>query len=312
MGNKLAGYGIYLPERVVSNDELSRVMDTSDEWISTRTGIKQRHWARHDEAVADMALAAALEALENSRLEPGDLDMIICANCTAELQFPSVAAMTHGRLGCPPSVAAFDVRGACTGAIYALHAARAFFEAEMHRRIMVIGAEKLSKMVDLGDRNTAVLFGDGAGAMIFEACVESGGGILDTAVFADGKFADILCATGDGKIRMNGPELYKKAVVCMPEAAAELLKRNGLGAGDIDWVVPHQANIRIMQSAAERLGIDGDRLIATVGQHANTSAASGLLAMGAAISGGKMKRGDLAIYPAFGSGLTWGAALIRI
>jgi 3-oxoacyl-[acyl-carrier-protein] synthase-3 len=312
MGNRLIGYGDYLPERVMTNDDFAKVMDTSDEWIRTRTGMRERHWARDDESVADMATAAAERALSNAKIGVDDLDLIICANSTAELDFPSVAVQVAGRLGARRDAPAFDVKGACTGAIYALHAARAFFNAGMHKRIMIIGAEKMSRFVDMGDRNTAVLFGDGAGAMIFEHSSSNFSGIIDSVVFADGKFLDILHGTPDHRIVMNGPETYKKAVQLMPEAAKYIMRHAGITADDIDWIVPHQANIRIIESGAARLGFPTERIIATVDRHANTSAASGMLAMAWAMDGGTIKRGDLVMYPAFGSGLTWGSVLIRI
>jgi 3-oxoacyl-[acyl-carrier-protein] synthase-3 len=312
MGNRLIGYGTYLPERVVTNGDFAKVMDTSDEWITSRTGMKERHWARDDETVADMAVTAAARALENAKITADDLDLIIVASCTAELDFPSVSVQVAGRLDTHANIPAFDVRGACTGAIYAMHTARAFFNAGMHRRIMIIGAEKMSRFIDMDDRNTAVLFGDGAGAMIFEHSSSNYSGIIDSVVFADGKCFDMLHGTPDHHIAMNGPETYKKAVQCMPEAAEYIMRHAGITADDIDWIIPHQANIRIMQSGAERLKFPMEKVIATVDKHANTSAASGILAMGYAMDSGIVKHSDLVMYPAFGSGLTWGSVLIRI
>jgi 3-oxoacyl-[acyl-carrier-protein] synthase-3 len=312
MGNRLIGEGIYLPERVVSNAELSKIMDTSDEWITTRTGMRERHWARDDETVVDMAAMAAKRALSVAKLSVDDLDLIIVATVTSELAFPSVAVQVAGRLGAKNDIPAFDVRGACTGAIYAMHTARAFFNAGMHKRIMIIGAEKMSRFVDLTDRSTAVLFGDGAGAMIFEYSSSNFSGIIDSVVFADGKLFDMLHGTPDNHIVMNGPETYKKAVQYMPEAAKYIMKHAGITANDIDWIIPHQANLRIIQSSAERLGFPMEKIIAIVDKHANTSAASGFLAMGYAMDNKIVKRGDLVMYPAFGSGLTWGCVLIRI
>jgi 3-oxoacyl-[acyl-carrier-protein] synthase-3 len=312
MGNKLTGYGTYLPERVVSNADFAKMMDTSDEWIVSRTGMRERHWARDDETVVDMAVAAAERALADAKVSINDIDMIIAASVSAELPFPSVAVQVSGRLGATSGMPAFDVRGACTGAIYAMHAARAFFNSGMQKRIMVIGAEKMSRFVDFGDRGTAVLFGDGAGAMIFEHSSGNFSGIIDTAVFADGASFDMLRGTPDNRIIMNGPETYKKAVQCMPDAARHIMRHANLSADDIDWIIPHQANIRIIQSSAERLGFPMEKIIALVDKHANTSAASGFLAMGHALDKKIVKRGDLVMYPAFGSGLTWGGALIRI
>ena len=312
MGNKLTGYGIYLPDRVVTNADFEKIMDTTDEWITTRTGMKERRWARDDETVADMATAAAEGAIKNSGCVIDDIDLIIAASVTAELAFPSVAVQVAGRLGATANIPAFDVRGACTGAVYAMHAARAFFNSEMHRRIMIIGAEKMSRFVDLKDRGTAVLFGDGAGAMIFEHSPDEFSGIIDSVVFADGKCFEMLHGTADNRIVMNGPETYKKAVNCMPEAAKYIMLHAGLSADDIDWIVPHQANMRIIKSSAERLGFPMEKIIAIVDKHANTSAASGILAMGYALDNKIIAPGDLVMYPAFGSGLTWGSALIRV
>jgi 3-oxoacyl-[acyl-carrier-protein] synthase-3 len=312
MGNKLIGFGTYLPEKVMTNEDFVKVMETSDEWIRSRTGIKERHWAREDETVVDMATIAAERALQNAGITINDIDMIIVANCTSEIDFPSVAVQVSGRLSATNDIPAFDVRAACTGMIYAMHAARAFFNAGMHRRIMLIGAEKMSRFVDLTDRNTAVLFGDGAGAMIFEQSSSNFAGLIDSVVMADGKSLELLYGTPDHKIKMNGPETYKRAVQCMPEAAEFILKHAGIGSEDIDWIIPHQANIRIIESAAQRLGFPMEKIIATVDIHANTSAASGVLALGHALGKGIIKKGDLVMYPAFGSGLTWGSVLLRI
>ncbi|MDR1071099.1 MAG: ketoacyl-ACP synthase III [Rickettsiales bacterium] len=312
MGNRLIGYGTYLPERVMTNEDFAKVMDTSDEWIRTRTGMDRRHWAAEGETVADMAVEAAARAIANAKIGVDDLDMIICANSSAELDFPSVAVQVSGRLNAKADIPAFDVKAACTGAVYALHAARAFFNAGMHKRIMIVGAEKMSRFVDMGDRGTAVLFGDGAGAMIFEHSSSGFSGIIDSVVFADGKSFGILHGTPDHRFAMNGPETYKKAVQLMPEAAKFIMHHAGITADDIDWIVPHQANIRIIESGAARLGFPTERIIATVDRHANTSAASGILAMAHAMDAGMIKRGNLVMYPAFGSGLTWGSVLIRV
>jgi 3-oxoacyl-[acyl-carrier-protein] synthase III len=312
MGNRLVGYGTYLPEKVMTNQDFEKIMDTSDEWIQSRTGIKERHWAGENETVVDMATIAAQRALDNAGLKIDDIDLIICATCTSELRFPSVAVQVAGRLNAENNLAGFDVVAACTGAIYAMHTARAFFTAGMHKRIMIIGAEKLTRFINMQDRNTAVLFGDGAGAMIFEKSSSSYSGIIDSVVMADGKCFDLLHATPDDHLVMNGPETYKRAVQCMPDAAAFIMKHAGITADDINWVIPHQANIRIIESAAERLGFPLERIIATVDKHANTSAASGILAMGWAMDKGLVKKGQLVMYPAFGSGLTWGSVLIRV
>ncbi len=312
MGSRLVGYGSYLPEKVMTNDDWSKKLDTSDEWITSRTGMKVRHFAAENETVADMGTIAAQRALDNAGLTINDIDMIVVATTTAELDFPSVAVQIQGKLGATNTMPAFDVRGACTGYIYALHCARAFFTAGMHQRIMVIGAERMQNIIDWNDRNTAVLFGDGAGALIFEHSTSSYSGIIDTVVMADGAGFGILYGSPDHKIIMNGPETYKKAVTCMPAAAEYIMDHAGITAESVDWIIPHQANIRIIQSAAERLGFPMEKILVTVGLHGNTSGASGVLALAHAFDNGIIKKGQLIMYPAFGSGLTWGAALIRV
>ena len=312
MGNKLIGYGSYLPERIMTNADFERIMDTTDEWITTRTGIRQRHFARDDETVVDMATIAATRALENANLTINDIDLIIVATTTPELDFPSVAVQVAGRLGATNNVPAFDVRGACTGYIYALHCARGFFTAGMHNRIMLIGAEKMTRFVDMTDRSTAVLFGDGAGALIFEHSSSSYSGIIDTVIMADGTQFECLHGTDNHRIAMNGPETYKKAVQCMPDAARYIMDHAGITAENVDWIIPHQANLRIINSCAARLDFPLDKILVTVDRHANTSGASGVLALAYAFDNGIIKTGQLVLYPAFGSGLTWGAALIRV
>lgn len=312
MGSRLVGYGSYLPERVMTNQDFEKIMDTTDEWITTRTGIRERHFAREDETVVDMATIAAQRALDNAGVTIDDIDLIIVANVTAELDFPSVGVQVAGRLGATNNVPAFDVRGACTGLIYALHCARGFFTAGMHRRIMLIGAEKMTRFVDMTDRSTAVLFGDGAGALIFEHSTSSYSGIIDTVIMANGGDFECLHGSPDHKIVMNGPETYKKAVQCMPSAAEYIMEHAGITAENVDWIIPHQANLRIINSCAERLNFPMDKILITVDKHANTSGASGVLALAYAFDNGIIKRGQLILYPAFGSGLTWGAALIRV
>ena len=312
MGNKLIGYGAYLPERVMTNADFEKIMDTSDDWIVSRTGIRERHIARDNETVTDMAVLAAQRALDKAALGIDDIDLVIVATTTPELDFPSVGVQVLGRLGATKNQPAFDVRGACTGFIYALHTARAFFTAGMHRRIMIIGAEKMSRFIDWTDRSTAVLFGDGAGALIFEHSTSSYSGIIDTVVMADGAGFDMLHGTDDHKIAMNGPETYKRAVMSMPHAARYIMDHAGITADNVDWIIPHQANQRIIESCAERLEFPLDKILITVDKHANTSGASGVLALAYAFDNGIIRRGQLILYPAFGSGLTWGAALIRV
>ncbi|MBQ6027699.1 MAG: ketoacyl-ACP synthase III [Alphaproteobacteria bacterium] len=312
MGNKLVGYGSYLPSRVVTNVDLERVMDTTDTWIVERTGIRARHFADEKETVVDMATNAARAALKKANLSINDIDMIIVATTTPEIDFPSVAVQIAGRLGATNNMPAFDVRGACTGYIYALHCARGFFTAGMHERIMIIGAEKMSRFIDMKDRSTAVLFGDGAAALIFERSTSSYSGIIDTVVMSDGKKFDMLHGSNDHKIVMNGPETYKMAVSLMPDAARYIMEHAGITQDDIDWIVPHQANIRIIESCAARLGFPIEKILITVDKHANTSGASGALALAYAFDNNIIRHGQLVLYPAFGAGLTWGATLIRV
>lgn len=312
MGSKLVGYGSYLPDRIMTNQDFEKIMDTSDEWIVQRTGMRERHLAADNETVVTMAAIAAQRALNNSGLTIDDIDLVIVATTSPELDFPSVGCQVLGKLNATKTPAAFDVRGACTGYIYALHCARAFFAAGIHNRIMIIGAEKMSRFIDWNDRSTAVLFGDGAGALIFERSTSSYTGIIDTVVMADGRLFDMLHGTPDHKIAMNGPETYKKAVTLMPEAASYIMEHAGITADNVDWIIPHQANLRIIQSGAQRLGFPLEKILVTVDKHANTSGASGVLAMAYAFDNGLLKNGQLVLYPAFGSGLTWGAALIRV
>ncbi len=312
MGSRLIGYGSYLPERVMTNADFEKIMDTSDEWIVQRTGMRERHFARDDESVTDMATIAAQRALDNAGIKIDDIDLLIVASTSAELDFPSVAAQVMGKLGATSNAPAFDVRGACSGYIYALHCARGFFTAGMHKRIMIVGAEKMSRFIDWSDRSTAVLFGDGAGALIFEHSSSSYSGIIDTVVMSDGCEFDMLHGTDDHHIAMNGPETYKKAVTLIPAAANYIMEHAGITADNVDWIVPHQANLRIIQSGAQRLGFPLEKIIVTVDKHANTSGASGVLAIAYAFDQGLIKHGQLILYPAFGSGLTWGAALIRV
>ena len=312
MGSRLIGYGSYLPEKIMTNQDFEKIMDTSDEWIVTRTGMRERHFAQDNETVADMGTIAAKRALENAGLTIDDIDMVIVATTTPELDFPSVGVQILGRLAPKINIPAFDVRGACTGYIYALHCARAFFTAGIHQRIMIIGAEKMTRFIDWADRSTAVLFGDGAGALIFEHSTSSYSGIIDTVVMSDGTCFDMLHGTPEHKIAMNGPETYKKAVTMMPAAAQYIMEHAGITAENVDWIIPHQANLRIIKSGAQRLGFPIEKIIVTVDKHANTSGASGVLALAYAFDNGIIKPGQLILYPAFGSGLTWGAALIRV
>ncbi|GHT00306.1 3-oxoacyl-[acyl-carrier-protein] synthase 3 [Bacteroidia bacterium] len=312
MGNRLIGYGSYLPEKILDNKYFETILDTSDEWIVTRTGIRERHIAAEGQMVSDLATIAARRALDNAGLQPNDIDLIICAATSAEFSFPSVATMVQRDLMMTNNAPSFDVRGACTGYVYALHCARAFFAAGMHNRIMVIGAERMARFIDWTDRSTAVLFGDGAGALIFEHSSSNYTGIVDTVIYSDGQGYGMLHEKPGPHVDMNGPETYKNAVKLMPDAARYIMEHAGISADNIDWIIPHQANRRIIESGAEKLGFPLDKVMITVDRHANTSGASGVLAMTDGMDKGLIKPGQLLMYPAFGSGLTWGAALVRV
>lgn len=311
-GNKLIGYGYYAPDRVVPNSELEKIMDTTDEWIVSRTGIKQRHVARDDETVVDMAAVASRRALDMAGLSPNDIDCVIFATISGKRDFPAEAEYLYSSLGMTNNAPAFDVKAACTGFVYAMHIARAFFAAGMYRRILIVGSEKMSGMIDWTDRNTAVLFGDGAGAMVFEGTDEAGLGIAASEIFSDGANAGLLYSDEAGRVCMDGKEVYKHAVRNMGGVALAVMESAGLSREDIDWLLPHQANMRIIASAAEKIGFPMEKVITNVAQFANTSGASGALAFAYAAEQGLIKPGQRILYTAFGAGLTWGAAVIKI
>ena len=317
----VAGCGAYLPERVVTNDELARRIKTSDEWIAKRTGIRQRHIAADGELTSDLALAASQSALESAGMAVGDLDAIVMATATPDNTFPASATRVQAMLGMTRG-AAFDVQAVCSGFIYALSVANNMIRLEQAESVLVIGAEVFSRILDWEDRGTCVLFGDGAGAVILRAAEGAGGnadrGVLSTHLFSDGAHYNLLYVDGGpgstgtaGHLRMAGTEVYRHAVVRMAECVEQALAANGLVAGDIDWLVPHQANLRIMESTGRKLGVPMDRVIVTVDRQANTSAATIPLAMADADAAGRFKPGQLLALTAMGGGFTWGSALIR-
>lgn len=308
---KLIGYGYYAPDRVMPNSDLEKIMDTSDEWIKSRTGIRQRYVARPDESVEDMAASASVRALERAGITANDIDCVIMATISNKRDFPASATYLYAALGMTNNAPAFDVKAACTGFVYAMHIANAFFKAGMYKRILIVGSEKMTDMIDWTDRNTAVLFGDGAGAMIFEAS-ETETGIIATDIGSNGHQADLLYSSADGRVMMNGVEVYKHAVREMTHIGCAVLRAAGLENRDIDWLLPHQANMRIMTSVADKLGFGMDRVIANVGEFANTSGASGAIALAQALENGQILPGQKILYTAFGAGLTWGAAVIKI
>jgi 3-oxoacyl-[acyl-carrier-protein] synthase-3 len=315
----LAGVGGYLPERVVTNDDLARTVDTSDEWIRERTGIRQRYFAGPHETAAFMGTEAARKALAHAKADPAEVDAVILATSTPDQAFPSTAVRVMAALGVTGGFG-FDLSAACAGFIYALSVADGMIRAGQARGVLVIGSEVYSRILNWNDRGTCVLFGDGAGAVFLRAGVGSGSdrGILSTHLHAQGTLGDILYVDGavgqrdkPGHLVMNGREVFRHAVTRLAEAVEEALAANGLTRRDIDWLVPHQANQRIIDSTGRKLGLSSDRVVSTIARHGNTSAASIPLALAEAVGDGRIKQGDLVLTEAMGGGLTWGAALIR-
>jgi 3-oxoacyl-[acyl-carrier-protein] synthase-3 len=313
--------GAYLPERVLTNDELGGMVDTSDEWIVARTGIRQRHIAAEGELTSDLALAAARQALDNAAVDAGDIDLIVLATATPDETFPATATVVQAGLGMSRG-AAFDVQAVCSGFIYGLAVADNFIKAGQVDRALVIGAETFSRILDWEDRATCVLFGDGAGAVVLEGGESSGAngdrGILTTHLHSDGTKHDMLYVDGGpsstgtaGHLRMKGREVFRHAVTNLSAVVKEALDAAGLEADQIDWLVPHQANKRILDGTARKLGMPADKIIVTVDRHANTSAASVPLALNEAVGDGRVKRGDVLLMEAMGGGFTWGACLAR-
>ena len=308
MGTKIIGTGVALPEKVLTNFDLEKMVDTSDEWITTRTGIKERRIAEN-ETVTELATKAAQQALNNAGIDPKELDLIILATLTPEKRFPSTACLVQAQLGAE-RVYAFDISAACSGFIYALDVADSFIKSGKANKVLVIGAEKLSEAVDWTDRSTCVLFGDGAGAVVVERS-EDESDILASVMYSEGSLEELLYADKCGYIRMKGRELFRFAVRAMEEACREALRRAGISPEEISLVVPHQANVRIINALAEKLGIPQEKVYVNIHRYGNTSAASIPIALHEAISEGRIKRGDLILLTAMGGGLTWGAMLLR-
>lgn len=313
----IVGIGAYLPQKIITNNDLAQSVETTDEWIISRTGIKKRHIVE-DELTSDLAAKAVLNALEYANLTPNDLDGIIVATATPDLIFPSTATSVQHKIGMQKGFA-FDISAVCSGFIYALSVADSMIKAGNLKRIAVVGAEVLSKIVDWTDRSTCVLFGDGAGAVILEATKEKNRGIIGTEIHSDGSLVDILKVNGgvvkgspEAKIEMNGREVFKNAVEKMSSSATNLLKSHQVDLSNIDWILTHQANYRIMQTVAQKLGIAEDKVIMTIDQHANTSAASIPLALDVYVKTGRVKKRDLILMTAVGAGLTWGSALLKL
>ncbi|MGH1329304.1 MAG: beta-ketoacyl-ACP synthase III [Paracoccaceae bacterium] len=318
---QIRGVGHYLPERIVENAEFETSLDTSDEWIRTRSGIERRHFAAEGETTSMLAIKAAQAALKDAGLTADDLDAIIVATSTPDLTFPSVGTMVQSGLGMKHGYA-FDVQAVCAGFVYALTNANALIASEQSKRVMVIGAETFSRIMDWTDRATCVLFGDGAGAVILEGVAASGTsadrGILASDLNSDGSFRDMLYVDGGvsstgtaGKLRMQGNPLFRQAVGKLAATAETALEKAGLGADDVTWVVPHQANIRIIEGTAKKMGLSMDRVIVTVQDHGNTSAASIPLALSVGKQQGRINQGDLIVTEAIGGGLAWGSVVLR-
>ena len=320
--SELIGLGHYLPTKVLTNDNLSQMVETSDEWIRTRTGICSRHIVE-DETTSVIAAKAAQNALDNAKIKADEVDLLILATVTPDNTTPSTAANISGKLGLRAGVPAFDISAACSGFVYALTLADNMIRLGQVKTAVIIGAECLSKIVDWSDRNTCVLFGDGAGAAVLRACEGTGDktdtGVLSTKIYADGSQYDNLYTNGGvsttqtaGFVFMNGKEVFKSAVVSLSEAALETMRLAGVEKDEIDWLVPHQANIRIIESVSERLNIPSEKVIVSLDHHGNTSAASIPLALSENWQQGKIKKGQLLVLTAMGAGFTWGGAVIRL
>ncbi|MGE7999236.1 beta-ketoacyl-ACP synthase III [Lysinibacillus sp. NPDC093190] len=309
MNAGIIGIGKYVPEKVVTNFDLEKIMDTSDEWIRTRTGIEERHFAADDQETSDLAVAAAKEAIAKAGITPEEIGLILVATVTQDQTFPSVACMVQEQIGAV-NAAAMDQAAACAGFIYSLVTAKQFVESNTYKYVLVVGVEKLSKVLDWEDRNTAVLFGDGASAAVVGP-VSEGRGILSFELGADGTGGKNLYLTQQDTIAMNGREVFKFAVRQMGESAVNVLEKAGLTKEDVDFLVPHQANIRIMESARERLELPPEKMSKTIHKYGNTSAASIGISLVDELEAGKIKDDDLLVLVGFGGGLTWGAVTIR-
>jgi len=318
MRARIIGTGSYLPERVVTNSELEVRIDTSDEWIVSRTGIEARHVASEGEMTSDLALHASRRAMDAANLTAGDIDLIVVATTTPDMVFPSTACILQDKLGVPAGAAAFDLQAVCTGFVYALSVADKFVATGAHRHALVVGSEVFSNLLDWNDRRTCVLFGDGAGAVVLGQSDTPG--ILSSHLHADGGQGHILRVAGgiaEGQVRgnpfleMDGRAVFKLAVSALGESAAEALAHNGISAEDVDWFVPHQANIRIIDGIAQRIGLPTERVVSTVARHGNTSAASVPLALDTAVRDERIRADHTVMLQGVGGGMTWGTVLLR-
>ncbi|WP_342271647.1 beta-ketoacyl-ACP synthase III [Candidatus Tisiphia endosymbiont of Parasteatoda lunata] len=316
MACKILGCGAYLPERIVNNAELSLSVDTNDEWIRSRTGILQRHIAGNDEYTSHLALKASQNALDDAGLKASSIELIITCSTTPDNSFPSIASKLQGYLGLN-NVPSFDLQAVCSGFVYGLHVADSLIESRKYRTILLVGAEKMSSLLDWSDRTTCVLFGDGAGTVILQYSEDSSG-IIDSNIYSDGRYFDILYTDGgvstdgkSGKIKMKGREVFRHAVEKMSKSAEYILHNNNFTIDDVNYFIPHQANIRIIDAVIERLKINPSKVVKTVEQHANCSAASIPLALASLKSYANIKKGDILLFTAIGAGITWGSVLIR-
>jgi len=315
--SRILGTGSYLPARILTNADLEKIVETSDQWIVERTGIRERHIAADGELTSDLATAAARAALDAAGLQANDLDLLLVATTTPDLVFPSTACIVQSKLGMSNGKPAFDLQAVCSGFVYAVSVADQFIKSGAARRVLVIGAETLSRITDWNDRGNCILWGDGAGAVVLEASTERG--IISTHIHADGRHKELLrTTTGTSTaldepalMRMEGNAVFKMAVNTLDRIVDETLEANGLQKSDIDWLVPHQANIRIISATAKKLGMSMDNVVTTVAEHGNTSAASVPLAFDVAVRDGRIQRGQTVLMEAFGGGFTWGSVLLR-
>ncbi|MBZ0224617.1 MAG: ketoacyl-ACP synthase III [Comamonas sp.] len=315
----ILGTGSYAPERILTNEEISRTLETSDEWIRSRSGIRERHIAAPDEATSDMGVQAARNALADAGLTPDDIDLLVVATVTPDMTLPACACIIQQKLGLPTHAACFDLNAACSGFIYGLDTASAMIQSGRYKKALVIGVDKLSAIVDWNDRNTCVLFGDGAGAVVLKASGTPG--ILASDLHADGQHVGLLCVPGHVSggavlgsplLTMDGQAVFKLAVSVLEKTAHATLQKAGVTESAVDWLVPHQANIRIMQSTARRLHLPMDKVVVTVGEHGNTSAASIPLALDHAVRDGSIRPGQYVLIEGVGGGFTWGSMLVKM
>lgn len=316
MASKIIGCGGYLPEKVLTNDDLAKFIDTSDEWIRTRTGIRQRHIAAESEFTSHMAHKAALAAIEDAKINPKDIDLVVVCSNTPDNSFPGVANKLHGYLGLG-QVPSFDIQAICSGFVYGIHVVDSMIKSGKYKTVLLVCADKMSSLLDWQDRSTCVLFGDGAGAVILQHS-DSNAGVIDSNIYSDGSMYDMLYTDGGvstngkcGKVQMKGQEVFRRAIEKMSESVKQVLEANGMSLSDVDYLVPHQANLRIIDSMVSRFEIDSSRVVTTIARHANCSAASIPLALSELKSSKGIKSGEIIVFTAFGAGATWGSVIVR-